>query len=172
MVGAWEGFAARLVVIPEMAIQGMIANTPGNRAKEKEFAMTIPGPETDELCRKAKQINCLYRRRALHGEGRRFSRPVLQRRVHSQPEGRDHLQALQGHERRLRGRHARQLEPARRMGRVDQEEGQGRCDGGDLSGRQDGDRKHRHLHLPRRRLSGDRSRPRDERRGDHHPAYA
>ena len=57
MVGAWEGFPARLVVIPEMAIQGMIANTPGNRAKEKEYAMTIPGPETDELCRKAKQIN-------------------------------------------------------------------------------------------------------------------
>ena len=28
MVGAWEGFPARLVVIPEMAIQGMIANTP------------------------------------------------------------------------------------------------------------------------------------------------
>ena len=44
MVGAWEGFPARLVVIPEMAIQGMVANTPGNRAKEKEFAMTIPGP--------------------------------------------------------------------------------------------------------------------------------
>lgn len=57
MVGAWEGFPVRLVVIPEMAIQGMIANTPGNRAKEKEYAMTIPGPETDELCRKAKQIN-------------------------------------------------------------------------------------------------------------------
>jgi predicted amidohydrolase len=57
MVGAWEGFPVRLVVIPEMAIQGMVANTPGNRAKEKEFAMTIPGPETDELCRKAKQIN-------------------------------------------------------------------------------------------------------------------
>jgi hypothetical protein len=27
MVGAWEGFPVRLVVIPEMAIQGMIANT-------------------------------------------------------------------------------------------------------------------------------------------------
>lgn len=57
MVGAWEGFPARLVVIPEMAIRGMIANTPGNRAREKEFAMTIPGPETDEPCRKAKEIN-------------------------------------------------------------------------------------------------------------------
>ena len=57
MVGSWEGFPARLVVIPEMAIQGMIANTPGNRAKEKEFAMSIPGPETDELARQAKKLN-------------------------------------------------------------------------------------------------------------------
>ncbi len=57
MVGSWEGFPVRLVVIPEMAIQGMIANTPGNRAKEKEFAMTIPGPETDELARQAKKLN-------------------------------------------------------------------------------------------------------------------
>ncbi len=56
MVGSWEGFPARLVVIPEMAIQGMIANTPGNRAKEKEFAMTIPGPETEELSRAAKRL--------------------------------------------------------------------------------------------------------------------
>ncbi len=57
MVGSWEGFPARLVVIPEMAIQGMIANTPGNRAKEKEFAMSIPGPETDELARQAKKLD-------------------------------------------------------------------------------------------------------------------
>lgn len=57
MVGSWEGAPVRLVVIPEMAIQGMIANTPGNRAKEREFAMTIPGPETEELGRKAKEIN-------------------------------------------------------------------------------------------------------------------
>ncbi|MCB1498569.1 MAG: hydrolase [Bauldia sp.] len=57
MVGAWEGAPARLVVIPEMAIQGLIANTPGNRAAEAKYAMEIPGPETDELCRKAKAIN-------------------------------------------------------------------------------------------------------------------
>ena len=57
MVGSWEGFPVRLVVIPEMAIQGMIANTPGNRAKEKEFAMSIPGPETEELARHAKRLN-------------------------------------------------------------------------------------------------------------------
>jgi len=57
MVGAWEGFPVRLVVIPEMAIQGMVANTPGNRAAEAKFAVEIPGPETEELGRKAKQLN-------------------------------------------------------------------------------------------------------------------
>ncbi|MFI7483419.1 nitrilase-related carbon-nitrogen hydrolase [Kocuria sp. M1R5S2] len=57
MVGAWEGAPVRLVVIPEMAIQGMIANTPGNREKEAHFAVTIPGPETDELAKKARQLN-------------------------------------------------------------------------------------------------------------------
>lgn len=57
MVGAWEGSPVRLIVIPEMAIQGMIANTPGNRAREAHFAVTIPGPETDELAKKAIQLN-------------------------------------------------------------------------------------------------------------------
>lgn len=57
MVGAWQGFPVRLVVIPEMSIQGMILNTPGNRAVEAKFAAEIPGPETEELGRKAKQIN-------------------------------------------------------------------------------------------------------------------
>jgi predicted amidohydrolase len=57
MVGAWEGFPVRLVVIPEMAIQGMIANTPGNREREAHFAVEIPGPETDELAKKAKQLD-------------------------------------------------------------------------------------------------------------------
>jgi len=56
MVGAWEGAPVRLVVIPEMAIQGLIANTPGNRAVEARFAMEIPGPETEELGKKAKAI--------------------------------------------------------------------------------------------------------------------
>ncbi len=56
MVGAWEGAPARLVVIPEMAIQGMIANRPGHRATEARFAMEIPGPETEELGRKAKEL--------------------------------------------------------------------------------------------------------------------
>ena len=57
MVGSWEGAPVRLVVIPEMAIQGLIANTPGNRAAESKFVMEIPGPETEELGRKAKALN-------------------------------------------------------------------------------------------------------------------
>lgn len=57
MVGRWEGAPVRLVVIPEMAIQGMVANFPGNRAKEAHFAVEIPGPETDELARKARELN-------------------------------------------------------------------------------------------------------------------
>jgi predicted amidohydrolase len=56
MVGEWEGAPVRLVVIPEMAIQGMIANYPGNRDKEAHFAVEIPGPETDELAKKARQL--------------------------------------------------------------------------------------------------------------------
>jgi predicted amidohydrolase len=43
MVGAWQGAPVRLVVIPEMAIQGMIANRPGNRETEAKFAAEIPG---------------------------------------------------------------------------------------------------------------------------------
>jgi len=57
MVGAWEGAPVKLIVLPEMAIQGMIDNTPGNREMEANFAVTIPGPETDELGKKAKQYN-------------------------------------------------------------------------------------------------------------------
>ncbi len=56
MVGAWEGAPVKLVVIPEMAIQGLIANTPGNRQAESRFAMEIPGPETEALGRKAKEL--------------------------------------------------------------------------------------------------------------------
>jgi predicted amidohydrolase len=57
MVGGWEGFPVRLVVIPEMAIQGLVANRPGNREVESKFVMEIPGPETEELGKKAKEIN-------------------------------------------------------------------------------------------------------------------
>jgi predicted amidohydrolase len=56
-VGAWEGAKVRLVVIPEMAIQGLIANVPGNRDAEAKYAMEIPGPETEELGRKAKALD-------------------------------------------------------------------------------------------------------------------
>ena len=57
MVGRWEGAPVKLVVLPEMAIQGVIANTPGNREREAHFAVTIPGPETDELAKKAVQLD-------------------------------------------------------------------------------------------------------------------
>src|SRR6202034_4879686 len=57
MVGAWEGFPVRLVVIPVMAIQGLVANTPGKPAVEAKFAVEIPGPETEELGRQAKKLN-------------------------------------------------------------------------------------------------------------------
>ena len=56
MVGSWQGAPVKLVVIPEMGIQGMIANRPGHRETEKSFAVTIPGPETDILCAKAKEL--------------------------------------------------------------------------------------------------------------------
>lgn len=56
MVAAWEGSPVKLVVIPEMAIQGMVGNIPGNRDMERHFAVTIPGPETDELGKKARQL--------------------------------------------------------------------------------------------------------------------
>lgn len=57
MVARWEGAPVRLVVIPEMAIQGMIANDPGNREREAHFAVEIPGPETDELAKKAVELD-------------------------------------------------------------------------------------------------------------------
>lgn len=56
-VAAWEGAPVRLVVVPEMAIQGMVANRPGHRATEAKYATQIPGPETEELGRKAREIN-------------------------------------------------------------------------------------------------------------------
>lgn len=56
MVGEWEGAPVRLVAIPEMAIQGMVANFPGNREVERRFAVEIPGPETEVLSEKARQV--------------------------------------------------------------------------------------------------------------------
>lgn len=57
MVGEWEGAPVRLVVIPEMAIQGLIANRPGHRNTEARYAVEIPGPETDVLAAKARQLS-------------------------------------------------------------------------------------------------------------------
>jgi predicted amidohydrolase len=57
-VAATEGAPVKLVVIPEMAIQGMhMAFKAGNREAEKKFARTIPGPETDELGKAARELN-------------------------------------------------------------------------------------------------------------------
>lgn len=57
-VASTEGAPVKLVVIPEMAIQGMhMAFTAGNREAEKKFARTIPGPETDELGKAARELD-------------------------------------------------------------------------------------------------------------------
>jgi predicted amidohydrolase len=48
----------KLVVLPEMAIQGMPMNfAAGNRSAHEAFAMDIPGPETELLGQKARQLN-------------------------------------------------------------------------------------------------------------------
>lgn len=55
-VASWEGAPVRLVVIPEMSIQGLIPNRPGNREIERRFATELPGPESDLLAKKARQL--------------------------------------------------------------------------------------------------------------------
>lgn len=58
MVAATDGAPVRLVVLPEMAIQGMpMTFQAGNRDAHEAFAMDIPGPETEILGQKAKQLN-------------------------------------------------------------------------------------------------------------------
>ncbi len=58
MVASTEGAPVRLVVLPEMAIQGMpMGFAAGNRKAHAEFAMEIPGPETEILAKKAKELN-------------------------------------------------------------------------------------------------------------------
>jgi predicted amidohydrolase len=58
MVAATEGAPVRLVVLPEMAIQGMPMDfLAGNREAHERFAMEIPGPETEILGEKAKQLD-------------------------------------------------------------------------------------------------------------------
>jgi predicted amidohydrolase len=57
-IAASEGYPVKLVVIPEMAIQGMhMAFKAGNREAEKKFRRMIPGPETDELSKAARELN-------------------------------------------------------------------------------------------------------------------
>jgi predicted amidohydrolase len=57
-VAATEGAPVKLVVLPEMAIQGMPADFPaGNRQAHEKFAMDVPGPETKLLGEKARQLN-------------------------------------------------------------------------------------------------------------------
>jgi predicted amidohydrolase len=57
-VAATEGVPVKLVVLPEMAIQGMPMDfAAGNAAAHEAFALDIPGPETDVLAEKAHQLN-------------------------------------------------------------------------------------------------------------------
>ena len=57
-VAGTEGGPVRLVVLPEMAIQGMPMDFPaGNRKVHAEYARTIPGPETEVLSKKARELN-------------------------------------------------------------------------------------------------------------------
>lgn len=58
MVASTDGAPVKLVVLPEMAIQGMPMSFPaGNREAHEAFAMEVPGPETEILAEKAKQYN-------------------------------------------------------------------------------------------------------------------
>jgi predicted amidohydrolase len=57
MVAATEGAPVRLVVLPEMAIQGMRMDfRAGNKEAHDEMAVEIPGPETDMLGKKAREL--------------------------------------------------------------------------------------------------------------------
>jgi len=58
MVAATAGAPVRLIVLPEMAIQGMPMNFPaGNKKAHADFCVTIPGPETELLGQKARELN-------------------------------------------------------------------------------------------------------------------
>ncbi len=57
MVAATEGAPVRLVALPEMAIQGMRMDfRAGNKQAHDEMAVEIPGPETELLAQKARQL--------------------------------------------------------------------------------------------------------------------
>lgn len=58
MVAATDGAPVRLIVLPEMAIQGMPMDfRAGNKEQHASAATSIPGPETEALAVKAKQYN-------------------------------------------------------------------------------------------------------------------
>lgn len=57
MVASTEGAPVRLVALPEMAIQGMRMDfQAGNKKAHDEMAVEVPGPETDVLAQKARQL--------------------------------------------------------------------------------------------------------------------
>jgi predicted amidohydrolase len=57
-IATTEGVPVKLVVLPEMAIQGMPMDfAAGNAAAHEAFALNVPGPETDVLAEKARQLN-------------------------------------------------------------------------------------------------------------------
>ena len=158
MVGAWEGAPVRLVVIPEMAIQGMIANTPGNREREAHFAVTIPGPETDELAKKAVQLNTYIAAELYMVKDDDFPDRYFNVAFIIDPQGEVVYKRYKATSDAYEGGMLGNMQPARRLGRVHREEGQRQRHGRDLPGRADRDRQHRHRHLPRGRLPRDRPR--------------
>lgn len=57
MVAATEGAPVRLIALPEMAIQGMRMDfRAGNKQAHAEMAVDIPGPETELLGKKAREL--------------------------------------------------------------------------------------------------------------------
>ena len=147
-VAAFEGAPVRLVVIPEMAIQGLIGITPGNRTSEAKFAMEIPGPETEELADKAKEMNAyiaaeLYMVREDDFPDRYFNVGFI-----ISPEGEIVYRRYKATSDAYEGGMPREYKPTRLLGRVDREEGERQRDGCDLSGRKNRDRQHRHRDMP------------------------
>jgi predicted amidohydrolase len=58
-MAATDGAPVKLFVLPEGTFQSLLHGFKGgDRAKEREMAITLPGPETEALGKKAKQLNC------------------------------------------------------------------------------------------------------------------
>jgi len=57
-MAATDGPPVRLIVLPEGTFQSMLIDFKGgNRKREREMAVDLPGPETEALGRKAKELN-------------------------------------------------------------------------------------------------------------------